>query len=130
MARKSPGEITGIGALNKRTVVVTANSQGDIEFIAWPQQTLLGEAKVKALRLTSLHISADEAFMVTGDSDEKIAFWDIRGLELPVLLSRPLATATPTHLAIATTFQQATLKSKDRELAHGRFLKTDLWLAG
>jgi hypothetical protein len=101
------GEITGLASLTGRSAVLTGDARGLIRFITWPQQALLGRINVQGRRLTSLHVSNDEAFMVTGDSDERIGFWDIRGLEVPVLLSRPLIQATPTHLGIAASFRQA-----------------------
>ncbi len=102
------GEITGIAILPEKQILISGDSTGIIVFRSWPQCARLGIRQTAGQRLTSLSVNADEAFMVTGDSDTSIAFWDLRGADVVTLMSKPLERATPRDLAAASSFKGAT----------------------
>ncbi len=93
------GTVQGLEMALNRSVLLTAGSEGQINFIFWPTRTLLGHVNVPGKRLTSLHVSPDGAFMAVGDSDASFSLWDLRSMSLPLLLNRPLKQAQPTHLS-------------------------------
>jgi hypothetical protein len=70
-----------------------------VRFIDLHDRTLLGEVAAPRPELTSLHVSPDAAFMVVGNSQAQISFWDLRTLNaLRLLRTRlgevPAATLT------------------------------------
>ena len=93
------GQVQGIEVLPERSVVVTAGSGGDVLFTSWSNWAPVGRLAIAGDRLTSLRISADGSFMAVGDSDASMSLWDLRVLDVPLLLARPLAKAVPVHLA-------------------------------
>ncbi len=82
--------------------LVIAAKNGTIEFRHWPDLTHIGTVSTDTGRLTSLHLSADGAFMATGTDESTMQFWDLRVRDLPDLIDRPLANARPAHLAAVT----------------------------
>jgi WD40 repeat protein len=93
------GQVQAIEVLHHREVVITAASEGTVRFTAWANHAAIGEVRVPGERLTSLHVSPDGAFMAIGDSDASMSLWDLRVLDIPILLARPFAHAVPSHLA-------------------------------
>jgi hypothetical protein len=79
--------------------VLTAAADGTLVFTAWANRAVLGRLRAEGGRLTSLHVAPGGDFMAVGDSDSAMSLWDLRVLEVPLLLSRPFATALPVHLA-------------------------------
>ncbi|MBI3946287.1 MAG: hypothetical protein HY321_10240, partial [Armatimonadetes bacterium] len=96
-------QIQGIASLPEPAVVITASSDGDVRFTSWHDKTPIGSVQVVGQRLTTIRVSPDGSFMVVGDSDTWITLWDLRPLDIPSLLGRPLARALPVHLAAAGT---------------------------
>ncbi|MCL4297033.1 MAG: hypothetical protein KJ077_14945 [Anaerolineae bacterium] len=96
---RGPGRVVGLEVLGKQGVVVAARSEGNIEFRGLNDQTLLGQLQAASDGVTSLHISADEAFMAVGNAQAGLSLWDLRVLELAGLLARRFGQATPAQLA-------------------------------
>lgn len=92
------GQVQGIEVLAGRSVVITAGSQGRVQFTAWANRTPIGEIQVRGQRLTSLRVSPDGVFMAIGDSDASMSLWDLRVLDVPLLFAGPFAQAQPVHL--------------------------------
>ncbi|MBE7555925.1 MAG: hypothetical protein HS126_33140 [Anaerolineales bacterium] len=96
---RGPGRVVGLEVLARHGVVVGARSEGQIEFRGLNDHALLGQVQTASDGVTSLHISADEAFMAVGSTQAALSLWDLRVLELAGLLARPFGQATPTQLA-------------------------------
>ncbi len=94
--------IVDLALLPSLPVLVAARMDGDIEFRRWPDCGLLGKIETGTGRLTSLHISADGAFMACGTDESTMQLWDLRIRDLPDLIDRPLSTSQPTQLAAVT----------------------------
>jgi HEAT repeat protein len=94
------GQVQGVEVLPNSSVVVTAGSDGLVQFISWENRAVLGSVRVPGERLTSLKISPDGAFMAVGDSDASMSLWDLRARDL---FTHPLALASPVHLSVAHT---------------------------
>jgi WD40 repeat protein len=97
--RRHPQEVRGIELLPRRPVVITGAADGQIQFTSWPNRGAIGAVHNAGQRLTSLHVSPDGAFMVTGDSDATMSLWDLRALDVPRLFAQPLVQAVPAQLA-------------------------------
>ncbi len=93
------GRVESIEVLPRHSIVITAGSEGNVQFTSWANRTPIGSVKVTGQRLTSLHISPDEAFMAIGDSAASLSLWDLRVLDVPILFTRPFIQAVPDHLA-------------------------------
>jgi WD40 repeat protein len=93
------GQVQGIEVLSDRSVAITAGSDGRIQFLSLTDSFPLGSVQVLGERLTSLHVSPDEAFMVVGDSDSSISLWDLRVMDVPALFACPFSRSVPCHLA-------------------------------
>lgn len=96
---RGPGRVVGLEVLPRQGVVVGARSEGSIEFRRLNDYHLLGQVQAVSDQVTSLHISADEAFMAVGSAQAALSLWDLRVLELAGLLARPFGQATPAQLA-------------------------------
>lgn len=81
-------------------VIISAGSEGTLQFMRWPERTPLGSVTASEQRLTSLHMAPDGAFMAVGTSDASLSLWDLRTLEASALFTQPLAQATPAQLAV------------------------------
>jgi hypothetical protein len=46
--------------------------------------------------------------MAVGDSDASMSLWDLRVLDVPMLLARPLARSVPTHLVTINALTSGT----------------------
>jgi hypothetical protein len=95
------GRVEGVRILHNANVAVTAGSEGLVRFIDLHDRTLLGEVAAPRPELTSLHVSPDAAFMVVGNSQAQISFWDLRTLHALRLLRTRLGeapTSAPTTL--------------------------------
>ncbi|HZY88431.1 MAG TPA: hypothetical protein VFE78_26575, partial [Gemmataceae bacterium] len=91
--------VRAVEVLARRSAVLTAAADGTLVFTAWANRAELGRLRAEGGRLTSLHVAPGGDFMAVGDSDSAMSLWDLRVLEVPLLLSRPFATALPVHLA-------------------------------
>jgi hypothetical protein len=91
--------VRAVEVLARRSAVLTAAADGTMVFTAWANRAELGRLRAEGGRLTALHVAPGGDFMAVGDSDSAISLWDLRVLEVPLLLSRPFATALPVHLA-------------------------------
>jgi WD40 repeat protein len=94
-----PGVIQGLEMISGHSVLVSAGSEGGVNFLDWPSQHLLGHLSIPVERLTTLSLSNDGAFMAVGDAASKFTLWDLRVLDIPVMISRPIASATLPQLA-------------------------------
>jgi len=100
------GTIQAVVMLDRRSVLITAASEGDILFTAWDNRSVIGGVHTSGPRLTSLHTSPDESFMAVSDSDGFVSLWDLRTLDVPLLFTAPLAKTVPDHLAAVQAAKQ------------------------
>jgi len=100
------GRVEGVDVSTSRSLVISIGSEGEINFIAWPERISVGKIQTPGRQLTSLHISADESFMAIGDLDASISLWDLRVLDVPLLFSMPFIQSTPNHLAAVNVLLQ------------------------
>jgi hypothetical protein len=96
---RGPGRVVGLEVLARQGVIVGARSEGAIEFRRLNDYHPLGQVQAASGQVTSLHISADEAFMAVGNAQAVLSLWDLRALELARLLAQPFGQATPAQLA-------------------------------
>jgi hypothetical protein len=92
------GRVAGVEILYGRSIVVTAGSEGRVRFMELKDRTTIGEVQVPLGQVTSLHISPDELFMATGNSEASLSLWDLRGLDARQLLTNPFAQAEPSAM--------------------------------
>lgn len=104
--RRSQGRVVGLEVLPRQEVIISAASEGIIEFRQLGDMADLGRVRAPGGDITSLHVSADESFMAVGSAQAALSLWDLRALVIPGLLARPLAQATPTQLSTVTLFSQ------------------------
>jgi hypothetical protein len=99
---KHNSTIQGVEMLPDRLVVVSASSDGWIQFTEFPNGTPLHRFRIPCEKLTSMTVSPDGSFMATStvDSNGKaiVSLWDLRTALIPSLFARPLTDATPLHL--------------------------------
>lgn len=99
---KHSSPIQGVEILPDRLVVISASSDGWIQFTEFPNGTPLHRFRIPCEKLTSMTVSPDGSFMATStiESDGKaiVSIWDLRTALIPSLFARPLAGATPLHL--------------------------------
>ncbi|MFP4346188.1 MAG: hypothetical protein ACLFU8_15940 [Anaerolineales bacterium] len=100
------GRVEGVSVLESRGVVVTAGSEGIVRFIDLEDRSTIGEVQVPLGKVTSLHVSPDEAFMVVGNSEARLSFWDIRGLDVLDLLLNPFGRAPATALTTLAVLKE------------------------
>ncbi len=94
------GPIEGLMFLPGRSLLLSAGTAGQLQFHNWPDYSLAGSLTCPGERLTSLQLSPDGAFMATGSSEAGLILWDLRVLEIPALLTQPLAQSKAAHLAV------------------------------
>jgi WD40 repeat protein len=94
------GVVEGLMFLPERNLLLSAGAEGKVQFHSWPDYSLAGSITCPGQHLTSLQISPDGAFLATGSSEAELILWDVRVLDIPSLLSQPLARSKPDHLAV------------------------------
>lgn len=87
-----------IRSIYRNGVVLSAAANGEVVFKLWKNNLALGRITMKGAQLNAVHISPDGAFMALGNSDASMTFWDIRNLDVPMLLSEAFIRSTPAHL--------------------------------
>lgn len=93
--------VQGVLADARRGLVVTAGAEGVVRFLGWPSRKReVGYVRVNCSRLTSLHIAVGGEAMATGTSEATMQLWDLRALDVPSLLEKPMARATPLDLEV------------------------------
>jgi WD40 repeat protein len=97
-----------VEVLPNSPVVITAGSDGLVQFTSWTDRAPISSVHIPGEQLTSLKISPDGAFMAVGDSDASMSLWDLRVMDL---FLDPLAQALPAHLSLAQSLV------KDADLA-------------
>jgi HEAT repeat protein len=105
---KHPDRVQGVEVLGRSAVIVTASADGTVRFTSWANRALVGQIKVAGTRLTSLHVSPGGEFVAIGDSDASMSLWDLRVLDMPLLLSRPFARTVPAQLAVVSALADDT----------------------
>ncbi len=93
------GRAEGVALLPHNPIIITAGSEGKLNFTNWTDRKLFGNRELPKATFTALHLSPDGAFMSTGDSDASMSLWDLRVLHIPRLFTRPFAHTSPDHLA-------------------------------
>jgi hypothetical protein len=91
--------VKAIEALPGSKTWLSASSQGDICFNAWPDPDSPGKTVQHAGRLTALRLSSDGAILATCDQASNLLIWDCRPLQIPQLLEQPLGLGTTAHLS-------------------------------
>jgi hypothetical protein len=91
--------VEGLALLYEHDTLICASADGQLNFYNWTRQENVGQAHAPGSRLISMTVSADGAFMATGDSDSSFSLWDLRALELRRFFGLPLAQGKPIHLA-------------------------------
>lgn len=83
--------VVGLELIPDHSLGIAAASSGELLFFS--QNTLLPVQKIPSAagRITSMHISSDGSFLATGSADSQMVLWDLRTLDLPVVLSKPIA---------------------------------------
>jgi hypothetical protein len=100
------GRLVGLEVLPTQEAVICADAGGRLEFKRLSDYDDLGQVQAPGGQLTSLHISADEAFMVVGSAQAALSLWDLRPLAAPRLLAQPFGQATPAQLATLHTLSR------------------------
>lgn len=94
------GRLIGLEILPTQEVVICADAGGHIDFRKLNDDyDSLGQVQSPGGQVTSLHVSADEAFMVVGSAQAALSLWDLRPLAAPRLLAQPFGQATPAYLS-------------------------------
>ena len=87
------GRAEGVSVLRGRGVAITAGSEGAVRFTDLDDGGVIGEVEAPEGRVTSLHVSPDEAFIAVGNSEASLSLWDIRGLDALDALLNPFGGA-------------------------------------
>ena len=87
------GRVAGVEVLPDRSVIVSAGSEGRIQFMSLQDRNPIGEVRAPPGQVTSLHISPDRSFMAVGNSEASLSLWDLRMLDVRNLLMQPFARA-------------------------------------
>lgn len=88
--------------LKRLSLLVVAASGGEIHFFSLDGNTPLGSVTVPGGQVTSLNVSPDEAFMAVGSASASLTLWDLRSMDLRLLLERPFAQAEVTTMPTLT----------------------------
>lgn len=92
--------VVGLEILPDAGTIISAGADGIIQFINLTTRSLLGKSTLTPPGgITSLQLSPDGAFMAVGTSATTTTLWDLRVLQIPVYLTRPLAIAKPADLS-------------------------------
>jgi WD40 repeat protein len=85
----------------RQPILISASTDRKILFSNWTDRSALGIVNVPGSieKLTTAQVSPDGYFLATGDANSTFILWDLRVLDIPQILSRPLAGFTPTDLA-------------------------------
>ncbi len=100
------GRVVGLAALRRYPLVISAGSDGLLQFMSWPGRRASGQLGAAGEPIQSLHVSPDESFLAVAHAENTLSLWDLRIQELPELFSRPLIEATPNQLAILQALQR------------------------
>ncbi|GAB4448809.1 MAG: hypothetical protein Fur0044_44460 [Anaerolineae bacterium] len=100
------GRLVGLEMLPMQEVIICADAGGRLEFKRLNDYDDLGQVQSPGGQLTSLHVSADEAFMVVGSAQAALSLWDLRPLAAPRLLARPFGQASPAQISILHTLSR------------------------
>jgi WD40 repeat protein len=98
--------ITAIQFIPGHPFVITASHAGDLKITRWPDCLPFGALNLPEKQLTSLKISPDGSFMATGVGEENIILWDLRTLDLPVLVTQPIASLNARQTSMLNVFQE------------------------
>jgi WD40 repeat protein len=101
------GQLQALFRLPNLPLLVSARTNGTVEFVDWSRQASIGQVQAPGERLTSLTFSPDGYFMAVGDSNASFSLWDLRVLELRQLFVRPLAQGRAVHMAALAALQDS-----------------------
>jgi hypothetical protein len=113
---RSHDRVEAVEPIPSRALVLTGGAEGVIHVYRWPNRTLIGSLQAPGRRLTSITVSPTGDFLATGTSDHEAALWDLRVADVPALFAMPLVDAAPSHLAVLTTLDDATLPAQVRPI--------------
>ena len=77
---------------------VSACTQGEVRFHAWPNSTSLGKIDLAVDRLNALRISQAGTMLAVCDDQSNLHLWDLRPLQIPEMLNQPLALSSPNQI--------------------------------
>jgi WD40 repeat protein/HEAT repeat protein len=97
----------GVSFLARRKLLISGGGEGRLQLIGWPEQTPRVSLTAPCDGLTSLEISADEAFLATGHRDSTFVLWDLRMGDLPALFDQPICELRPADLAVIRSLVSA-----------------------
>jgi hypothetical protein len=109
------GRVVGVETIPGKAVLVTVGAEGAVYFTSWPERTRVGQVTTGSA-LSSVHISPSGDFMALGHSQSAMSLWDLRVLDIPLLLARPLSGIVPGYLPAV----QAALDSLPTSSSEGR----------
>jgi hypothetical protein len=113
---RSHERVEAVESVPSRAIVLTGGAEGVVHVYRWPNRMLIGSLQAPGGRLTSVTVSPTGDFLATGTSDHEASLWDLRVADVPALFAMPLVDATPSHLAVLTTLDGATLPAEVRPL--------------
>lgn len=113
---QSHQRVEAVEPVPSRALILTGGAEGVVHAYRWPNRTLIGSLQAPGRRLTSVTVSPTGDFLATGASDHEASLWDLRVADVPALFALPLVDATPSHLAVLTTLDDATLPAEVRPL--------------
>jgi len=93
------GRVEGVVSLADRALVITAGSEGALQIREWPSGVLRGAVVVPGGSLTSMRVSPDGSCLAVGHSQCRMSLWDLRALDLPEIMTQPMAYANPGRLS-------------------------------
>ncbi|MEV5831427.1 hypothetical protein AB0L25_38255 [Spirillospora sp. NPDC052242] len=97
---KLPG-FAGLGVLPASGQVIAADGQGDLHFLDGRDLSAGGvHASARSGKPSGLTVSPRGDFLAVGHRDGAIDLFDLRLLEVPTLVRRPMATFVPRHLEL------------------------------
>lgn len=94
------GKVEGVGVISRQNVLITASYDGEVRLIGLENQEVMGSYEAPLGRVTSLHISPNDDFMVLGNSESLLSFWDLRGLDIQWLLTSSFGEVSLTDLPV------------------------------
>ncbi|HSK88376.1 MAG TPA: hypothetical protein VK880_08475 [Anaerolineales bacterium] len=103
-----PERVEAVEVLNRLSLLVSVGTGGEIRFFSLDGYTLLGSVTVPGGQITSLNVSPDEAFLAVGSAGSTLTLWDLRTLDMRLLLEHPFAQSEVTILPTLNTMLEHT----------------------
>jgi WD40 repeat protein len=95
--------LVGLGSLPSGKIIISGDRHGEIRFSDWQGINLTYQLLAPIPEMTSLQISPDGAFMVTGHAQSVFLLWDLRVIEIPNLINTALSKIPPAQLSLISS---------------------------